>query len=377
MREYQPGTSVGLPSFAPSLRRRLTCGVMAPEHETRHSGEAGEDAGDRTDAVRRALKRYAGKLERKLEGLREDLAEADRAGEYRRFGETLLAYAHQVPARARNVTLADVADASRTLEIPLDPNVGAPANAARYFKRAAKAERGQREVPPRIEAVTREAGELRALLAAHAGAPEGDTRDGAMLELERTLFRLGTTVREQIKAPQPLPRRALGLVADTPRSAAKSPTTPAVRRGAPEQPGGKLVPWRFRTREGWDVLIGRSSEGNDHLTVHMARPEDYWFHAHGCPGSHVVLRRGKGPNEPSKATLEEVASWAAFHSKARTAGKVSVHWTLKKYVRKPRGAKAGLVYIEREKALMVRPVEPPREQMADAPVEDARPGEES
>ena len=115
------------------------------------------------------------------------------------------------------------------------------------------------------------------------------------------------------------------------------------------------------------MLIGRTSEGNDHLTLHMARPEDYWFHAHGCPGSHVVLRRGKGPNEPSKATLEEVASWAAYYSKARTAGKVPVNWTQKKYVRKPRGAKAGLVTIEREKTLLVRPLEPPRERMADAP----------
>jgi predicted ribosome quality control (RQC) complex YloA/Tae2 family protein len=114
------------------------------------------------------------------------------------------------------------------------------------------------------------------------------------------------------------------------------------------------------------VLIGRSSEANDHLTMHIARSEDYWFHAHGCPGSHVVLRRGKGVNEPSKATLEEVASWAAFHSKLRTAGKAPVIYTQKKYVRKPRGAKPGTVYVEREKMIMVRPVEPPREQMSDA-----------
>jgi predicted ribosome quality control (RQC) complex YloA/Tae2 family protein len=145
-------------------------------------------------------------------------------------------------------------------------------------------------------------------------------------------------------------------------------TTAAPKRAQQDVPG-KLVPWRFKSKDGWDVLIGRSSEGNDHLTLHMARPEDYWFHAHGCPGSHVVLRRGKGVNEPSKATLEEIASWAAFHSKARTAGKVPVIYTQKKYVRKPRGAKAGTVYVEREKMLMVRPVEPPREQMADAPAE--------
>src|SRR6185369_6823686 len=74
----------------------------------------------------------------------------------------------------------------------------------------------------------------------------------------------------------------------------------------------------------------------------------------------VVLRRGKGKDEPSKATLREVAAWAAFYSQARTAGKVPVIWTLKKYVRKPRGAKAGSVVCEREKSIMVRPKEPER-----------------
>ena len=327
----------------------------------------GDPAAERRAAVARALKRYAGKLERKLAALRDDLAEARRAAEYRRFGETLLAYAHRVPARAASVTLADPADPSRSLEIALDPKVGAPANAARYFKRAGKAERGQREIPPRIAAVERELAELETALAAAASASEGEAREAAELELERALFKLGTTIREQIKAPEPLQRRVLGLAAESARGGGpRSPTTAAPRPQGPrpELPG-KLTPWRFRTLEGWDVLIGRTSEGNDHLTVHMARPEDYWFHAHGCPGSHVVLRRGKGPNEPSKATIQEVAAWAAFHSKARTAGKVPVNWTQKKYVRKPRGAKAGTVIVEREKMLMVRPVEPPREQMAE------------
>jgi predicted ribosome quality control (RQC) complex YloA/Tae2 family protein len=113
------------------------------------------------------------------------------------------------------------------------------------------------------------------------------------------------------------------------------------------------------------VLIGRSNEGNDHLTLHMARPEDYWLHVHGAPGSHVVLRRGKGKNEPSKRTLEEVAAWAAFYSQARTAGTVPVFWTRKKYVRKPRGAKPGTVVCEREKSLMVRPKEPAKSNLAD------------
>jgi predicted ribosome quality control (RQC) complex YloA/Tae2 family protein len=307
-----------------------------------------------------ALDRHAKKLARKVEALTGDLAESNRAPEWRRFGEALLAYAHQVPARAKSVSLDDPRAHGSKLEIELDPAVSAPANAARYFKRAAKGERGQREIPHRIEATRREHDELKAMLANAAGDDEE-----AHLELERVLASLSASTREALRAPEPLPRRKLGLRADEPAKPGKQPTTPAPKRTHKDIPA-KFVPWRFRSKEGWDVLIGRSSEANDHLTLHMARPEDYWFHAHGCAGSHVVLRRGKGANEPSKATLEEVASWAAFHSKARTAGKVPVIYTQKKYVRKPRGAKAGTVIVEREKMLMVRPVEPPKEQMADA-----------
>ncbi len=334
---------------------------------SRDAGDTPPDpAAERRSALRKALKRFKHKLERKLEAVRGDLAEAERAAEYRRFGEALLAYAKQVPARAASVSLPDPHDPGLTLEIALDPNVAPPANAARYFKRAAKGERAQREIPPRIESLQREIATVAGPLAAMLDA-DADTAAAAELELERLLAAMPATLREQIQAPVPLPRKKLGLSGEPAASTRPSPTTPAPKRqGRPDIPS-KFVPWRYRSTEGWDVLIGRSSEANDYLTLHMARPEDYWFHAHGCPGSHVVLRRGKGANEPSKATLEEVASWAAFHSKARTAGKVPVIVTQKKYVRKPRGAKAGTVVVEREKMLMVRPAEPPKDQMADAP----------
>ena len=120
-----------------------------------------------------------------------------------------------------------------------------------------------------------------------------------------------------------------------------------------------LEPRRFRTTEGWEVLIGKSNQGNDHLTHRLARSEDYWMHVHGAAGSHVVLRRGKGPNEPSKATLEEVAGWAAFYSQARNAGTVPVTVTQKKYVSKPRKAPAGLAHVTRSKTVFARPTEPP------------------
>ena len=306
----------------------------------------GDAEAERREAVVRALRRYAVKLERKLDGLREDLAEAEGAGQWRRFGEALLAYARQVPARAGRVTPAR-SDASRRARSRSRwiPRWRAPANAARYFKRAAKAERGQRDIPPRIAAVeadrTRCARSWRRL----PGAADDEAREIALLRAGARAVsnrHHGARAGEGAAAAfAPRPRAARPGAAPRGEGAHHRRERAAPRRPASCPPG--CTPWRFRTREGWDVLIGRTSEGNDHLTLHVARPEDYWFHAHGCPGSHVVLRRGKGPNEPSKATLEEVAAWAAYHSKARTAGKVPVNYTQKKYVRKPRGAKAGLV----------------------------------
>ena len=153
--------------------------------------------------------------------------------------------------------------------------------------------------------------------------------------------------------------RAAGVEPAVPRTAARRPG--AVRPAVP----ARLQPRRLRTTEGWDVLIGRSNEGNDYVTHQLARSEDYWLHVHGAAGSHVVIRRGKGANEPSKRTIEEVAAWAAFYSQARTAGKVPVIVTRKKYVRKPRKGPPGLALCTQEKTLIVRPAEPPRTALAD------------
>jgi predicted ribosome quality control (RQC) complex YloA/Tae2 family protein len=312
---------------------------------------------ERRAAVTRALKRWHARLARKVEALRADLAEAERGPELRVFGETLLAYLRQVPARAERVALPDPARPGRNLEIPLDPKVAPQANAARYFKRAAKAERGLREVPPRLSAVEAEAHTL-AVLLERARALEDGGSDTALpddLTLDRDL-------EAALAKVPPGVARSLGVAPARAKEGAGSSPRSARRDDVP----ARLQPRRLKTMEGWDVLIGRSNEGNDYLTHQLARPEDYWFHVHGAAGSHVVLRRGKSKDEPSKKTLEEVSAWAAFYSQARTAGKVPVIVTRKKYVRKPRKGPPGLALCTNEKTLIVRPAEPPRESLADA-----------
>jgi predicted ribosome quality control (RQC) complex YloA/Tae2 family protein len=105
---------------------------------------------------------------------------------------------------------------------------------------------------------------------------------------------------------------------------------------------------------GWTLLVGSTDADNDYLSIEVARPDDWWFHADKVPGSHVVLR-AKPNEEPSRETLRQAAAIAAYYSKARSAGITPVHWTRARYVTKPRGAKAGTVNVTRGKVLKVRP----------------------
>ena len=105
---------------------------------------------------------------------------------------------------------------------------------------------------------------------------------------------------------------------------------------------------------GWTLLVGATDADNDYLSIDVARPDDWWFHADKVPGSHVILR-AKAKEEPSRDTLRQAAAVAAYHSKARSAGVTSVHCTRGRYVTKPRGAKTGTVTVKRGKVLKVRP----------------------
>ncbi|MBI3329230.1 MAG: DUF814 domain-containing protein [Nitrospinae bacterium] len=105
---------------------------------------------------------------------------------------------------------------------------------------------------------------------------------------------------------------------------------------------------------GWKVLVGRTDADNDHLSLRVARPDDWWFHVRGMPGSHVILQGPPG-EEPTREALKRVAAIAAYHSKARQAGIVAVSCTRARYVTKPRDATAGTVHIRKEVVLKVRP----------------------
>ena len=111
---------------------------------------------------------------------------------------------------------------------------------------------------------------------------------------------------------------------------------------------------RYELPGGWTVLAGATDDDNDQLSTTIAAPEDWWFHAEGVPGSHVVLR-AKPDEDPNRDTLRQAAAVAAYHSKARAAGTVRVHCTRARYVKKPRRAKVGTVEVSHGTVLRVRP----------------------
>lgn len=127
----------------------------------------------------------------------------------------------------------------------------------------------------------------------------------------------------------------------------------------PGSGGGKTSPermektmLRYRSSDGFDILVGKNNRQNDHLVMQMARPQDWWLHAQNIPGSHVIVR---AQGDLPERTLYEAAQLAAYFSRARGAGQVPVACTLRKHVKKPKGAKPGGVIYSRERVVMAVP----------------------
>lgn len=120
----------------------------------------------------------------------------------------------------------------------------------------------------------------------------------------------------------------------------------------------KELPFRSITYQGYSIYIGKSAANNDELTFKFAHKEDTWLHARGVSGSHVIIRHKAKGKEIPKPVLEAAASLAAFNSKAKHSSLVPVAYTLRKFVRKPKGAAPGAVIIEKEKVILVEPAAP-------------------
>ena len=121
------------------------------------------------------------------------------------------------------------------------------------------------------------------------------------------------------------------------------------------KPPKGLPPIKFISSDGYEIRVGRNNKQNDKLTCKDSDKLDIWLHTKDITGSHTVI--SCNGEEPPLRTIEEAAIIAAFHSKGRNSSQVPVDYTLIKYVKKPGGAKPGMVIFTNNKTLYVKPDE--------------------
>ena len=282
-----------------------------------------EDQQRQTDLKRlsEVAHRAQKKLERRKEKIEEDLTQAEKFEQYKRFGDLLMMNKDLIKKGEDSVKLVDIFDPQQSsVEIPLSVRLSPIQNAQAYFKKYKKARDALKVMKKRKAETEKE-----------------------IVQVEKILEKLDRTTKELELEKIKKELIVLGFL--------KEKKIPERRKKGKRE----FSPKRFVTKDGCEILVGRNNKENDHLTFKFARPDDLWFHAQDVPGSHVVLRRKEKKKEPSPNDIKEAAQVAAYFSKARKARKVPVIYTLAKYVKKPKKGKLGLALVEREKTILVEP----------------------
>lgn len=117
----------------------------------------------------------------------------------------------------------------------------------------------------------------------------------------------------------------------------------------------KATPIKIISTEGYEIYIGKNNKQNDELTLKIANANDLWLHVKNAPGSHVIVRTGAKNGQITQKVIEEAASYAAFYSSERESTNVTVDFTRVKHVKKPSGAKPGMVHYTNYKSISVKP----------------------
>lgn len=311
------------------------------------------------------LRRERKAAERRIERIEEELREADAVGELERHGELLKANLARVGPGAATVVVPDFTT-GEPVTIPLDPKLSARQNLEATFKRYQKLVRRLAKAGGQIDAAR---GTLDALVAleAEVEAAAGSAAFEALVgreEVRRLLARggesRGTPAARSGAASSDLGAAAAAGAGEKPKAA-----LPAAYRDKPR----RLHPRRYRTAAGLEIWVGRSDEANDFLTTRLARGKDLFFHLAGAPGSHVILRTEGRDDPPSEAILD-ACELAVHFSRQKSAGSAEVHVVPIRNVKKPKGAKPGLVYVSGGRSIRLRR-EPARlERVLAARIED-------
>lgn len=257
------------------------------------------------------------KLYLKDKRLKEDLLAAENSEELRLHGELLTANMHLIRQGASEITLTNYYDGS-DITIPLDPRFSPNKNAQIYFKRFGKSKTAIKEKKIQIRENKENIDYLESVLTFL-------NNTDSILEIQ--------DLRSELEESGYVKRRKKD------------------RYGRKKK--YKADPKKYETSGGFQVLVGKNNKENDLLTFQIASKTDYWFHTKDIPGSHVILLT-KGQT-PRAEDVYETASIAAYFSKGRMSSNVPVDYVKVRYVKKPSGAKPGMVIFTHNSTVWVDP----------------------
>ncbi|OIJ17774.1 hypothetical protein BKP45_19620 [Anaerobacillus alkalidiazotrophicus] len=268
--------------------------------------------------LERFLKNEYQKNKTKIKKLRLTLKNAEDAAKYRKFGELLTAYLHEIKKGEKHIEVIDFYDEEgKSIMITLDPRKNPSENAQSYFKKYNKAKNSLDIVQEQINKANDELIYLEEILSQVETAAPKDIAE----------------IREELVEGGYLRNR------NKKQTKKQKETKPNLEE--------------YKSSSGLDILVGKNNKQNEYLTNKLARRDETWLHTKDIPGSHVVIKS----NQVDEKTLIEAATIAAYFSKARQSSSVPVDFTLIKHVKKPSGSRPGYVIYDNQTTLYVTPDE--------------------
>ena len=259
-------------------------------------------------ALERASKKYD--LQEK------QLQDADKKDIYRVYGDLLNTYGYSLKGGESSFTTENFYDDNKEITIPLDKNKSAKENAKKYYDKYAKLSRTTKALS---EEILNTKNDIEHLLSIQT-ALDVSSDDESLSQIRQELVDFG-----YIK-----------------------------KHSSGKQKKSTSHPYHYISTDGYDIYVGKNNYQNEELTFKVATGNDWWFHAKGIPGSHVILKSNNEEELPDRA-YEEAAALAAYYSKAKDADKVEVDYIQKKNIKKVAGAAPGFVIYHSNWSMVATP----------------------
>lgn len=268
------------------------------------------------------MKRISNNIDRcakKIVLLQQTIDDAKKKDKHKMYADLLTANLYRMQTGEKAVTVQNFySEALEDVTIPLDVSQTPQQNAQRFYKKYNKAKVAETEAAHQMALAQEELAYL-----------ESAMQSLAMAQTEEDL----AEIRDELAQS--------GYISAPSRDR---------RKKAP--PASK--PLHFISSDGFDIYVGKNNVQNDRLTLRFANSADLWFHTKNFPGSHTVIKLGLDKNVPER-TVMEAATLAAVHSSAKSSAQVPVDYTQIKNVKKPSGAKPGMVIYDHYNTLYVTP----------------------